>query len=436
MLVSTTVIEVGVDVPNATVMVILDADRFGVSQLHQLRGRVGRGGHPGLCLLVTGAEAGVAGPRAARRRSPRTTDGFELSPGRPRAAPRGRRARAAAVRPPLQPAAALGARATRTIIAAARDAADRAGRRPTRSCAGTPTSRPPWSAAGASPTGPTTWRSRERGAHDPDHRRAPPAAGGSRRPRGDAHPADLRPGARGAVLGARVAAAARCTGLRFLDLYAGSGAVGLEACSRGAGRGHAGRARPAHRRADPATTPPRSASAAPRCVRGRGRATLRAAAARRRTTSSSSTRRTPLPTRRSPTMLARLRRPAAGWPGRAGRRRAVRAQPGARRGRRVRPATRAQEVRRDHALVRSRRAVRPPRSRRPRPSRGVSRAPSRLSRVVRPGDQRSPRHHRRASALFDEVVVAVGVNKSQEPAVQPPRSGSRCSRRSARTSPT
>ena len=54
-LVATTVIEVGVDVPNATVMVVLDADRFGVSQLHQLRGRVGRGAHPGLCILVTSA---------------------------------------------------------------------------------------------------------------------------------------------------------------------------------------------------------------------------------------------------------------------------------------------------------------------------------------------------------------------------------------------
>jgi ATP-dependent DNA helicase RecG len=56
-LVATTVIEVGVDVPNATVMVVLDADRFGVSQLHQLRGRVGRGAHPGLCILVTSAPA-------------------------------------------------------------------------------------------------------------------------------------------------------------------------------------------------------------------------------------------------------------------------------------------------------------------------------------------------------------------------------------------
>jgi len=53
------VIEVGVDVPNATVMVVLDADWFGVSQLHQLRGRVGRGEHAGLCLLVTSTEAGT-----------------------------------------------------------------------------------------------------------------------------------------------------------------------------------------------------------------------------------------------------------------------------------------------------------------------------------------------------------------------------------------
>ncbi|KQT91051.1 ATP-dependent DNA helicase RecG [Marmoricola sp. Leaf446] len=77
-LVSTTVIEVGVDVPNATVMVILDADRFGVSQLHQLRGRIGRGGHAGLCLLVTGADP--LGPSMERLLAVAgTRDGFELS---------------------------------------------------------------------------------------------------------------------------------------------------------------------------------------------------------------------------------------------------------------------------------------------------------------------------------------------------------------------
>jgi len=77
-LISTTVIEVGVDVPNATMMVIMDADRFGISQLHQLRGRVGRGAFPGLCLLVT-----ETGPYSSSRDRlaavASTTDGFELA---------------------------------------------------------------------------------------------------------------------------------------------------------------------------------------------------------------------------------------------------------------------------------------------------------------------------------------------------------------------
>jgi ATP-dependent DNA helicase RecG len=77
-LVSTTVIEVGVDVPNATVMVILDADRFGVSQLHQLRGRIGRGGHAGLCLLVTAAAPDSASLERLTAVAS-TRDGFELS---------------------------------------------------------------------------------------------------------------------------------------------------------------------------------------------------------------------------------------------------------------------------------------------------------------------------------------------------------------------
>lgn len=77
-LVTTTVIEVGVDVPNASMMIIMDADRFGVSQLHQLRGRVGRGMTPGLCLLVTNSEEGT--PAMERLLAvASTTDGFELS---------------------------------------------------------------------------------------------------------------------------------------------------------------------------------------------------------------------------------------------------------------------------------------------------------------------------------------------------------------------
>ncbi|PUB24415.1 ATP-dependent DNA helicase RecG [Promicromonospora sp. AC04] len=77
-LVSTTVVEVGVDVPEATAMVIFDADRFGISQLHQLRGRVGRGTDPGLCLLVSDAEPGS--PAYARLEAmTQTTDGFKLA---------------------------------------------------------------------------------------------------------------------------------------------------------------------------------------------------------------------------------------------------------------------------------------------------------------------------------------------------------------------
>lgn len=77
-LVSTTVIEVGVDVPNASMMVVMDADRFGVSQLHQLRGRIGRGDVPGLCLLVTTAPPGSPA-RVRLDAVAATRDGFELA---------------------------------------------------------------------------------------------------------------------------------------------------------------------------------------------------------------------------------------------------------------------------------------------------------------------------------------------------------------------
>jgi ATP-dependent DNA helicase RecG len=77
-LIATTVIEVGVDVPNASVMAIVDAEFFGVSQLHQLRGRVGRGKVPGLCLLVTNSEADSS-TRERIEAVASTLDGFELS---------------------------------------------------------------------------------------------------------------------------------------------------------------------------------------------------------------------------------------------------------------------------------------------------------------------------------------------------------------------
>ena len=79
-LVATTVIEVGVDVPNATVMAILDADRFGIAQLHQLRGRVGRGAHASTCWLVT--QPNEEDPTSGNPRIEAlvaTTDGFELA---------------------------------------------------------------------------------------------------------------------------------------------------------------------------------------------------------------------------------------------------------------------------------------------------------------------------------------------------------------------
>ena len=76
-LVSTTVIEVGVDVPNATIMIIYNAERFGLSQLHQLRGRVGRGGEKSYCFLLMGAESDTARERLLTLKN--NTDGFKIA---------------------------------------------------------------------------------------------------------------------------------------------------------------------------------------------------------------------------------------------------------------------------------------------------------------------------------------------------------------------
>ena len=78
-LVSTTVIEVGVDIPNASVMVVLDADRFGIAQLHQLRGRIGRGRHPGLCLLLAAPAPDALTAVDRLQALVASSDGFELA---------------------------------------------------------------------------------------------------------------------------------------------------------------------------------------------------------------------------------------------------------------------------------------------------------------------------------------------------------------------
>ena len=193
-------IEVGVDVANATTMVLLDADRFGVSQLHQLRGRVGRGGLPGLCLLVTRAEAGS---RARERLDAvaATTDGFELSrvdlEQRREGDVLGRSQ--SGFRSSLQNLRVL--RDEKTIVAARAAAEALLDADP--DLAPHPLLARGVSCDWSSPASPTSWRSRE----PPMTRIIGGTAGGRRLkapPRASTTRPDQRPGARGAVLRDRV----------------------------------------------------------------------------------------------------------------------------------------------------------------------------------------------------------------------------------------
>ena len=118
-LVATTVIEVGVDVPNATVMIVEDAERFGLAQLHQLRGRIGRGEHPGEFLLFADPKT-AEGRKRGWQAIASTNDGFELAEQDLRAARRGRGSRRAPERT-ARTAARIAHSATRTCSDAARE---------------------------------------------------------------------------------------------------------------------------------------------------------------------------------------------------------------------------------------------------------------------------------------------------------------------------
>ena len=418
-LVSTTVIEVGVDVANATAMVLMDADRFGVSQLHQLRGRVGRGGLPGLCLLVSHADAGSEA-RMRLDAVASTTDGFELS----RVDLEQRRegdvlgSNQSGFRSSLENLRVL--RDEKTIVAA-REAAE--------SLLAEDPSLGSWPALAAEvdrcrpAASPTSWR-----RHDPDHRRERrrPTAG---HPPRLGHPTHQRPGARGALLrgGVVVRAAGRAPGARPVRRVRGGGAGGVVA--RGRGR-HDGRAGPSYRRADLRERPDpglrEGAGAGGLGGRGAAQAALRAL-------------RRGLPRPAVPA-AQRRRRGRPGRPGRAGvagarrtgRRGALGPQPGAglARGAGAGPGA---SLRRDGALVRSRRRRRPG-------SAPPAEEDSDVRRAVCPGrSTRSPTATSTSSAAPPSSSTR---SSSRSGSTSPrtgssaPRSASRCCARRARSSPT